>query len=536
MKKQLPTGTQTFQEFTDDNLYYVDKTEHIFKMVSSPQKCYFLARPRRFGKTLLLETIKSLFEGKSELFKDTYIYDKWDFKQNICPVIVLDFVKDEYSTPGNLRDQLISQMYTIEKRYGITDGKDFPSLTGRFCHIIETLSKKHNDVVVLIDEFDKPILDAIENKDFCDQNRKILAGIYGAIKGCSEFLRFVFVTGLTFFPKDNIGSGMNHYTNISLESEFATICGYTEKELCKVFAPELKGIDIKKVRDYYNGYSWDGKTSVYNPFAILNFLKNKKFIPWWYENYKPTALYNVLKKRDFSLLGIGKCSVDRLKIVDFDINALDIGPLLFQMGLYTITKIEYSDEQGEWYYLDFPNREVRESIANYFYDKLLVGKDQKAFKNHGQEFLTFLKLGKLDQSITPLHSLYAMFPSSNIDPSTNLEFWYASNLFYALLGNGCVVSTEDPSSKGRADIVLEDQGYVFVFELKVIDVNKTNQQASIEKAKKNAFEQIKNRGYLDKYSSVKNTIYGAALIIDKKQKNVVSLTFKQKHELDKDSK
>ena len=535
MKKKLPRGIQSFESLITKNCYYVDKTEQILNMLEGDE-CYFLARPRRFGKTLLINTMRSLFEGRKDLFKDTYIYDKWDFKQNTCPVIVLDFVGGEYDTQEGLRNKILSQFSRIEQRYAITDGEKMFSLDERFSNIIEKISKKHNDVVVLIDEFDKPILDAIENKDFCDQNRKILAGIYGAIKGCSEFLRFVFVTGLTFFPKDNIGSGMNHYTNISLESEFATICGYTEKELCKVFAPELKGIDIKKVRDYYNGYSWDGKTSVYNPFAILNFLKNKKFIPWWYENYKPTALYNVLKKRDFSLLGIGKCSVDRLKIVDFDINALDIGPLLFQMGLYTITKIEYSDEQGEWYYLDFPNREVRESIANYFYDKLLVGKDQKAFKNHGQEFLTFLKLGKLDQAITPLHSLYAMFPSSNIDPSTNLEFWYASNLFYALLGNGCVVSTEDPSSKGRADIVLEDQGYVFVFELKVIDSNKTNQQASIEKAKKNAFEQIKNRGYLDKYSSVKNTIYGAALIIDKKQKNVVSLTFKQKHELDKDSK
>ena len=518
MKKQLPTGIQSFQEFTDDNLYYVDKTEHIFKMVSSPVKCYFLARPRRFGKTLLINTMRSLFEGRKDLFKDTYIYDKWDFKQNTYPVIVLDFVGGEYDTQEGLRNKIRSQLYLLEKDHGINDGEKIATLFDRFFNIIKTLSKKHNDVVVLIDEYDKPIIDAIENKDFCDQNRKILAGIYGAIKGCNEFLRFVFVTGLTFFPKDNIGSGMNHYTNISLESEFATICGYTEKELCEVFSPELKGIDIKKVRDYYNGYSWDGKTSVYNPYTILNYLEEKKFVAWWYENYKPTALYNELKKRDFSLLGVGKCSVDRLKILDFDINALDIGPLLFQMGIYTITKIEYSDEQGEWYYLDFPNKEVRESIANYFYDKLLVGKDQKAFKNHGQEFLTFLKLGKLDQAITPLHSLYGMFPSSNIDPSTNLEFWYASNLFYALLGNGCVVSTEDPSSKGRADIVLEEDGYVFVFELKIINLNKKNQQASIDKAQKTAFEQIKNRGYLNKYSSVKNTIYGAALIIDKKQK------------------
>ena len=535
MKKKLPRGIQSFESLITKNCYYVDKTEQILNMLEGDE-CYFLARPRRFGKTLLVHTLKNLFEGKSELFKDTYIYDKWDFKKNICPIIHLNFAGGNYKKEEGVSHKLLSQFNRIENRHGITNGAQMLTLGERFSNIIEMLSKKHNDVVVLIDEFDKPIIDAIEDKDLAEFNSDVLAELYGTIKECAEFLRFVFVTGLTFFPKDNIGSGMNHYTNISLKSEFATICGYTEKELCEVFSPELKGIDIKKVRDYYNGYSWDGKTSVYNPYAILNYLEEKKFVAWWYENYKPTALYNVLKKRDFSLLGVGKCSVDRLRILDFDINALDIGPLLFQMGLYTITKIEYSDEQGEWYYLDFPNKEVRESIANYFYDKLLVGKDQKAFKNHGQEFLTFLKLGKLDQAITPLHSLYAMFPSSNIDPSTNLEFWYASNLFYALLGNGCVVSTEDPSSKGRADIVLEDQGYVFVFELKVIDSNKTNQQASIEKAQKNAFEQIKNRGYLDKYSSVKNTIYGAALIIDKKQKNVVSLTFKQKHELDKDSK
>ena len=299
MKKQLPTGTQTFQEFTDDNLYYVDKTEHIFKMVSSPQKCYFLARPRRFGKTLLLETIKSLFEGRKELFKDTYIHDKWDFKQNTCPVIVLDFAEGEYGIPGNLRDNLVSELYRIEKRYSITDGERMPSLERRFSNIVEMLSKTHSDVVVLVDEFDKPILDAIENKELSEYNRKILAGIYGAIKGCRNFLRFVFVTGITFFAKDDISSGMNHFTDISLKSKFSTICGYTEEELNKVFAPELENVDIEEIRENYNGYSWDGKTSVYNPYAILNYFEEKEVEAWWYDTSNSKSLFNLIKKKSF---------------------------------------------------------------------------------------------------------------------------------------------------------------------------------------------------------------------------------------------
>ena len=535
MKKRLRRGIQSFESLITQNCYYVDKTEHIFKMLEGDE-CYFLSRPRRFGKTLLINTIKSLFERKSELFKDTYIYDKWDFKKNTCPVIHLNFAEGEYGIPGNLRDNLVSEFYLIEKRYDITDGDNIPSLERRFSNIIKTLSKKHYDVVVLVDEFDKPILDALDNKDLCNHNRKIMAGIYGTIKGCSGFLRFVFVTGITFFAKDDMSSGMNHFTDISLDPDFSTICGYTEKELCDVFSPELKGVDIKEVRDYYNGYSWDGKTSVYNPFAILNFLAKKTIGSWWYQTYTPKIFYNLLKEQEFYLTEIGKCSVESTRIVNFDVTNIDIDPLLFQIGIYTIKKIQYND-RGHLigYYLDFPNTEVKQSFAAHFYDDNYARADRKVFKNHGREFIKFLKLGEFNKAMTSLHSLYAIFPSLNIK-ITNTEAWYGSNLFYSLAGNDCIVSAEDPSNKGRADIVLEDKDHVFVFELKVIESTTKNQQTLINRAKKAAFKQILEKGYLDKYSEFKNTIYACALIIDKRKKNVVSLTFKKKPELVKESK
>ena len=534
MKKKLPRGVQSFESLITKNCYYVDKTEQILNMLEGDE-CYFLARPRRFGKTLLIKTMRSLFEGRKDLFKDTYIYDKWDFKQNTCPVIVLDFVGGEYDTQEGLRNKIRSQLYLLEKDHGINDGEKIATLFDRFFNIIKTLSKKHSDVVILVDEFDKPILDAIENKELSEYNRKILAGIYGTIKGCNEFLRFVFVTGITFFPKDDISSGMNHFTDISLKSKFSTICGYTEEELNKVFAPELENVDIEEIRENYNGYSWDGKTSVYNPYAILNYFEEKEVEAWWYDTSNSKSLFNLIKKKKLYLAGAGKCWAKKTDLTNLNLDEIQINSLLFQMGVFTIKdQKRTSDRVNRMYYLDFPNKEVKHSFADHLYNSY-IAETRYEVLNHGRTFLGLLRLGKFEQVITPLHSLYAMFPSANVD-AANLEFWYGSSLMYSLLGNDCKVSTEVSSNKGRADIVLEDQGYVFVFELKVIDSNKTNQQASIEKAKKNAFEQIKNRGYLDKYSSVKNTIYGAALIIDKKQKNVVSLTFKQKHELDKDSK
>ena len=195
--------------------------------------------------------------------------------------------------------KLLSQFNRIENRYGITNGTLILTLGEKFSNIIEMLSQKHNDVVVVVDECDKPIIDVINDKDLAESNRNALVELYGTIKECAEFLRFVFVTGITIYPKDRISSGMNHFNDITQNPDFSTICGYTETELCEVFSNELKSVDIKKIRSYYNGYSWDGKTSVYNPYSILYFLQKKIFKPWWNRTYRPSSLYNLLQKKNF---------------------------------------------------------------------------------------------------------------------------------------------------------------------------------------------------------------------------------------------
>ena len=530
MKKQLPIGNQIFQEFTDDNLYYVDKTEHIYRMVSTNKKYYFLSRPRRFGKTLLLETIKSLFEGKSELFKDTYIYDKWDFKKNTSPVIVLDFAGGKYKKEGEAKDEIITQLASLEKKNNIVGSDRHTPIAVRLKNIIESMSKKNNDVVVLIDEYDQPIIDVITDQKLAESNRDSVAGIYAAIKRSRQFLRFVFVTGITMFSKDDMSSGMNHFTDISLDPDFSTICGYTEKELSDVFSPELKGVDIKKIRDYYNGYSWDGKTSVYNPYSILYYLEKKIFKPFWNRTYRPESLYNLLKEKEFYLIGSGKCSVEEKSLTDFNLNALDINSYLFQMGIYTVKKINYDEQEAEvYYYLDFPNKEVKTDFVKDLYNNYFGIRSSKT-TNHGKDFLKLLKLGKFDQAIKPLNNLYAEIPNEwyrNISVS-NYEVWYASALLFTFLGNDCNVRAEESSYFGRSDFILKDKGYVFVFELKVIEGNKKDNQAEISEAVKLAFEQIKQRNYLAKYSTIRNTLYSVAVVMSQKDRNIVKLEF-QKH-------
>ena len=528
MKKRLRRGVQSFESLITQNCYYVDKTEHIFKMLEGDE-CYFLSRPRRFGKTLLVNTIKSLFEGKSELFKNTYICDKWDFKKNTYPVVHLNFAGGKYKKEGEIEYDIIKQLNRIERKYNIVGG-DNKSIIEKLCNIIELISKNKFDVVVLVDEYDQPILDVIDDQQLAKSNRDSVAEIYAAIKRSCDFLRFVFVTGITMFSKDDMSSGMNHFTDISLDPDFSTICGYTEKELCDVFSPELKGVDIKKIRDYYNGYSWDGKTSVYNPYSILYYLEKKIFKPFWNRTYRPESLYNLLKEKEFYLIGSGKCSVKEKNLCNFNINNIDINSLLFQMGVYTIKRINYDEQSTPVLYdLDFPNKEVREDFPDDLYENYF-GIDLDKTTNHGKDFLKLLKLEKFDQAIKPLNNLYAEIPNEwyrNISVS-NYEVWYASALLFTFLENDCNVRAEESSHLGRSDFVLIIKGYVFVFELKVIEGNKKDNQAEISEAVKLAFEQIKQRNYLAKYSSIRNTLYSVAVVMSQKDRNIVKLEF-QKH-------
>jgi Predicted AAA-ATPase. len=275
--KYLPIGIQTFRDIIEGGFYYVDKTHFIPKLTS---KYYFLSRPRRFGKSLFLDTLKEAFSGNKELFKGLYLYDNWDWEKKY-PVIKISFGGGSVRTPKALINHMsfilknVSQDHQIELKESIPDEQ--------FYELIKSLSEKRgSQAVVLIDEYDKPILDAIENIEVARENRETLKDFYSVLKDADPYLKLVFLTGVSRFSKVSIFSGLNQLQDITLNEEFSTVCGYTQSELESVFSDRLKDFDKEKIKVWYNGYSWLGE-SVYNPFDILLLFSEKRFRAFWFE-------------------------------------------------------------------------------------------------------------------------------------------------------------------------------------------------------------------------------------------------------------
>ncbi|MDR2086931.1 MAG: AAA family ATPase, partial [Dysgonamonadaceae bacterium] len=302
--KQLPIGIQSFEKLRTSDLLYVDKTEIIHRLISTGN-IYFLSRPRRFGKSLLISTMEALFKGKKELFEGLYIYDKWDWSQQY-PVIRIDWTQLDHSTPGKIETNMIGYLKEIAQNYQVT----LSAQTAPDClrELITLLYKTTGQrVVVLIDEYDKPITSHLFNP-LLDATRTAVHNLYQVIKGADEYLRFVFLTGVSKFSGMSIFSALNNLNDITLHWNYVAICGYTQEELEHYFADyidevaEYKDMSknelLEEIKKWYNGYSWDGKTPVYNPFSTLLFFNNKEFDNYWFRTGTPTFLIELLKKRN----------------------------------------------------------------------------------------------------------------------------------------------------------------------------------------------------------------------------------------------
>jgi Predicted AAA-ATPase. len=287
--KLLPIGIQTFEKIRNSNYYYVDKTMFVKKLENGGY--YFLSRPRRFGKSLFLDTLKEAFSGNKELFKGLYLYDNWDWEKRY-PIIKISFASGNIRTSDILLDLMTSQVNRISEKEKINLKEKRPSQM--FLELIEKLYEKYNQkVVVLIDEYDKPILDAIENIEVARENREILKDFYSVLKDADPYLKLVFLTGVSRFSKVSIFSGLNQLNDITIDPSFATVCGYTQSELESVFEDRLKDFDKEKIKEWYNGYNWLGE-SVYNPFDILLLFDKKMFKPYWFEAETPTFLIKMI--------------------------------------------------------------------------------------------------------------------------------------------------------------------------------------------------------------------------------------------------
>ena len=283
-KRRLPIGIQTFREIREENCYYVDKTAHIRRLIDEG-KYYFLSRPRRFGKSLFLDTLKELFEGNEALFEGLHIHDHWDWSVRY-PVLRLDFGSGNFKEEGYLQANVMEQLAAIERRAKIVS--EHTTVPGRFASILEILHAQAGQrVVVLVDEYDKPILDALEEPEIARANRDFLRGLYSTIKSNDAHIKFTFLTGVSKFSKVHLFSGLNNLKDITLDVRYSAICGYTDADLDTVFAPELPGLNRDDIRDWYNGYSWLGEEKVYNPFDILLLFDKRTFGTYWFETGTP---------------------------------------------------------------------------------------------------------------------------------------------------------------------------------------------------------------------------------------------------------
>jgi len=506
--KKLPIGISTLKEIITENYVYVDKTQIALDLIQTG-KYYFLSRPRRFGKTLFLSTLKEIFSGNKELFKGLYIYDKYDFKS--YPVIYISLGSSGVKTKEELHKEVDTILNENQERLDISCPKDY---TFKFCfrYLIKKAYKKYQKpVVILIDEYDKPILDNIEDKKAATEIRDELKNFYSVIKDSDPYVKFVFITGVSKFSKVSLFSGLNNLNDITVDKSYATICGYTQKDIETSFSEYLKDQDFNKIKKWYNGYKWLGEP-VYNPFDILLFIqKGCVFGNYWFSTATPTFLLKLIEKNKYHLPNLEKAIKDYRMLDSFDVDYIDIETLMWQTGYLTITDA-LDTPRGVLYTLGIPNLEVEISLFGTIADYITRAHNSAVITNN-------LYLALINQDISSfkqeLISLYASIPYSNFTGEKLYEYeGYYVSVFYAYMkALGVELIAEDITNKGRIDLTLKFDNAIYIIEFK--------------EQGKNALKQIKNKKYYEKYLSYNKPIYLIGIEFDKNQRNIVNVEWEK---------
>ena len=514
-RRLLPIGIQSFRRLRETDSYYVDKTPLIRELIDGGDH-YFLSRPRRFGKSLLLNTLRELFVGSEPLFRGLHIHSHWDWNRP-HPVVRLSFAGN-YDEPGALGQDLLAQLAIIERNAGLSPGPEGLGPPGRLRDLLDRLHRKAGrPAVVLVDEYDKPILDVLGDPDMAKANRDHLRGFYGVIKDSAEHVRFTFVTGISMFSKVSLFSGLNNLRNISLDPCFATICGYTDGDLDDVFAPELPGLDRDEIRHWYNGYHWRGDERVYNPFNILLLFQTREFRPHWYETGTPTVLYETMMANGASPLELENRQIGEGRLTQFDVEDIDLRALMFQAGYLTIAGEERRGA-STFYTLESPNLEVRASFSEGLLAHL--GRDEAEVSEQGPALLERLDANDFDGFHEQLHACLAGLPHQWRDSGYlgQYESHYAAMLYLTFRAVGADVRAEEASLQGRADMVLLHGGQVFVLEFKMA---KDGQGAAAAMAE--AMEQMRGRGYANKYRGGNEPVHLIGVVFGSQERNLLAV-------------
>jgi Predicted AAA-ATPase/PD-(D/E)XK nuclease superfamily len=479
--KSLPIGIQTFRSFVEGNYIYVDKTKYLYNLIQSYQGIYFLSRPRRFGKSLLLSTLEEIFLGNKELFENLWIHSS-DYNWKPHPVIRLDFSKQKAETPEQLKTFLIDELNLIAQKYNIT--------------------------LMRTDEYDKPIIDWLEEPELAAKMRSVLKGFFSILKGNDAHIRFLLLTGVSKFSKAGVFSDLNHLKDITMHNEYSSMLGITEDELKFCFKEHIldfankKNISteslLEKIRFWYNGYNFSSQgISVYNPFSTLLLFDCKEFKNHWFETGTPTFLIKLMLNKKYDILEI-PAEVDELQFSSYEIETMKVLPLLFQTGYLTIKKCNL---ERMIYTLDYPNFEVKRAFLTFFTESFA---ERELSETMLYRLIDNLRENKIDESISVLRSFFA---GVKYDIQIAQEKYYQTIFYVIFTLLGLKIETEVQTNLGRLDAVIDDKS-IFIFEFKFLDsASKDNTIIPQLSFAQQALDQIKSKRYYEKYLHNGKEIY-----------------------------
>ncbi|WP_268258821.1 ATP-binding protein [Candidatus Contendibacter odensensis] len=501
---------QNLREMRTQGYVYIDKTAHVARLAEQG-KYYFLARPRRFGKSLLVDTLAEAFAGSRELFEGLYLEQHWDWSRKY-PVLRFDFGSGVLRFREELDERIGVQLAEQARQRGLVLERE--GIASRFEELVLRLAEATGQpVVLLIDEYDKPILDNLSEPERARAMREGLRNFYSVIKSLDPHLKFVLLTGVSKFSKVSLFSGLNNLKDVTLDPRTATVCGYTHAELINSFADYLDGVDLEEVRRWYNGYNFLGEP-VYNPFDVLLYLDNREFKPYWFETGTPTFLIELLRQRQFVIPEADDYWASEDLLGAFEVGAIEPEALLFQTGYATVRERQVRPN-GFRYRLGFPNHEVRISLPQAILRRYVPSRREQ----QRAEDRLFQALEQDDPAaLRPaLHAFFASIPH-NWYRRNNLagyEGYWASLVYCLFAALGVETRAEEASHQGQVDLVIEYQGRVWLLEFKLAEADDGQR----------ALDQIKTKGYHLRYAGQPVTLIG--MDFSREQRNLVGFAWER---------
>ncbi len=510
MNIKYPVGIETFANIIEEGYAYVDKTEIIYKLTQSG-KYFFLSRPRRFGKSLMLSTMEAYFNGRKELFEGLWLGQAQGVDWTPRPVLRFNFVDVECSVNG-IKSVLESHLIRWENQYGISD-KDL-NYPQRFRNVIAAACEVTGQkVVVLIDEYDKVLVNTMHEPEVHEDVKTVLKPLFGVLKGADQYIHFAILTGVSRFSKLNIFSDINNLRDISLSDEFCTLCGITEKELTESFKEgirnfaEVQGVSsnemAKILKDNYDGYHFSQNSpDIYNPFSLINAFAENKILHRWFESGTPTFLVKMMQESDLDIHSLFTTEADSASLSSSEMSFTNLTALLYQTGYLTIK--DYNKEDME-YTLGIPNREVAEGMFKCLLPEYSgQGKDPSMLAV--RKIRNAIRAGQPEEMMGQLQTFFSRIPYTL--SKGRAESYFQNNLYIIFSLLGFAVQAEYTTARGRIDILLQTPKYVYIMELKL---NGTPEEA---------LQQIEDNGYCEPFDNDPRQLFRVGMSFSKRKRNI----------------